>query len=257
MNFGICTDLKNAQLIKSIGFDYIEGSLSGISQMSKDDIREKLELFNDIGIKMDVTNMFFPGEIKLAGNDADMSKINDYIHRAFDNASAFGVETCVLGSGNARRIPNEFDYNKGYEQVLESVRLSGEIAQEYGITVVIEPLNTQETNVFTTVKESLEACKKINLENVCVLADLYHVFVEKEDFSILPVAGEKLRHIHFCNPTKRIYPASDDGYDYAPFVTALKQAGYNGKISIEARSDDLAKDSVKALELLKQIFSTK
>ena len=257
MNFGICTGLENAQLLKSMGFDYIEGSLSTVAKMNRDEISEKLKLFNDYGIKMNVTNMFFPGDIKLAGESADINKIKDYICRAFDNASQFGVKTCVLGSGNARRIPDESDYNKGYEQVLEAVKVAGEIAQQYEITIAIEPLNLQETNIFTTVKESLEACKKINLENVCVLADLYHMFVEKEDFSILPAAGEKLCHIHFCNPVERIYPSITDSYDYTPFISALKQAGYKGKISVEARSDDIAKDGVKALELLKQIFCTK
>ncbi|MBQ2774428.1 MAG: sugar phosphate isomerase/epimerase [Clostridia bacterium] len=255
MKFGICTGLENAPLLKTMGYDYIEGSLSGIAKLSKEQIKENLRILNDLDFKMDVTNMFFPGEINLAGESTDINKVKDYVYRAFDNAAQFDVNTCVLGSGNARRIPDGFDYDKGYAQVLEAVSAAGEIAQEYAITIAIEPLNSQETNIFTTVSESLEACKKINLKNICVLADLYHMFVEKEDFSILTAAGEKLHHIHFCNPVQRIYPEIGDDYDYSPFVEALKN--YQGKISIEARTDNIEKDGIKALEIAKQLFCEK
>ncbi len=257
MKFGICTGPENAQLLKSMGFDYIEGSLAETAKMTKEEISEKRKLFNGCGIKMNVTNMFFPGDIKLAGESANINQIRNYVCKAFDNASHFGVKTCVLGSGGARRIPDGYDFDKGYNQVLEAVKVAGEIAQGYEITIAIEPLNSKETNIFTTVAESLEACKKLNLENVCVLADIYHMFAQKEDFSILPVAANKLHHIHFCNPVERMFPSVCDNYDYTPFISALKQAGYKGKISIEAHTSDIAKDGVKAINLLKQIFSAK
>ncbi len=252
MKFGICAGLENAPILKTMGYDYIEGTLSGIAKLNKEQVSEKLDMLNDIGIEMSVTNMFFPGEIKLAGESSELSAIKDYIHRAFDNAAVFGVKTCVLGSGNARRIPDGFDYKKGYEQVLTAVGTAGEIAQEYGITIAIEPLNSQETNTFTTVAESLDACNKINLNSVCVLADLYHMFAEKEDFSILHKASEKLCHIHFCNPVQRIYPEVGDEYDYTPFISALSD--YKGKISIEAHTNDIKKDGIKALEILNKLF---
>lgn len=259
MKLGVCAGIDSAQAVSDAGYDYIEGGLHVIAKMSREQLVQNKEYLDDCNIKMEATNLFFPGEIHLAGEDADLQKISDYVHRAFDNAVFLGVQTCVLGSGGSRRIPDGIERKRGYEQVLKAVRTAGEIAKDYGITIAIEPLNSLESNVFTTVRESLEACRVIGLDTVCVLADIYHMFMEKEDFSILPIAGDRLKHIHFSHPlnyseSKRVYPFEGDEYDYAPFADALRQAGYCGRISIEAGTKDIRNDAAKSFGLMKKLF---
>lgn len=35
MKFGVCTDVKNAQILKNIGYDYLELSLNNIAELSE------------------------------------------------------------------------------------------------------------------------------------------------------------------------------------------------------------------------------
>ena len=88
--------------------------------------------------------------------------------------------------------------------------------------------------------------------------------MENEDFGALRYAGDKLIHIHFSNPTakdspnggkmKRIFPAEGDGYNYAPFVQAVKKAGYDGRMSIEANCIDFEAEAAEGLKTMKKLF---
>lgn len=169
----------------------------------------------------------------------------------------------MLGSGRSRSVPDGFDREKGLEQLYSALRVIDGEARERGIRVAIEPLNRLETNVFTTVRESTDICRKLGLKSVFVLADIYHMVMENEDFGALGYAGERLIHIHFSNPTardtesgksKRVYPAEGDGYDYTPFVSAVKNAGYDGRISIEAGCTDFEKEAAAGLKMMRKLF---
>jgi sugar phosphate isomerase/epimerase len=47
-----------------------------------------------------------------------------------------------------------------------------------------------------------------------------------------------IKHVHLDNPLsefpKRVVPRRDDGFDYGPFLEALKGISYKGIISVEA-----------------------
>lgn len=170
----------------------------------------------------------------------------------------------MLGSGRSRSVPDGFDRENGLEQIHSALRVIDDEAGEHGIRVAIEPLNRLETNVFTTVRESVDTCRTLGLKNIFVLADIYHMVMENEDFGALRYAGDKLIHIHFSNPTakdspnggkmKRIFPAEGDGYNYASFVQAVKEAGYDGRMSIEANCINFEAEAAEGLKMMKKLF---
>jgi sugar phosphate isomerase/epimerase len=60
--------------------------------------------------------------------------------------------------------------------------------------------------------------------------------MEREDAEILVQAREHLVHLHFANPDGRRWPKSaDEDPDYGRFFRLIKQIGYTGGLSIEAR----------------------
>lgn len=263
MKLGTCAGLDKFEAAAEIGYDYLESNLGVIKNLNRTQLGEAKKILDGHEIKLEATNCFFPGEIHLAGDDATtLDEIKDYTCRAFENAKLLGAETCVLGSGRTRSVPEGFDRERGVGQVLDAVRAIGEIAKEYGIRVAIEPLNSLESNIFTTVRETADTCRELGLDNVCVLADIYHMVMEKEDFSSLSYASDKLIHVHFSNPvalgatgtSKRIFPAEGDGYNYAPFVKALSDAGYDGRISIEAGCNCFETEAAEGLRMMKKLF---
>ena len=263
MRFGTCVGFDKLESAAKLGYDYLESNLGHIKSLSEQELKNTKAMLDGYGAKLEAANCFFPGEIRLAGEDADIEIIRDYTRRAFDNAVFLGIKTCVLGSGRSRSVPDGFDRENGLEQIHSALRVIDDEAGEHGIRVAIEPLNRLETNVFTTVRESVDICRALGLKNIFVLADIYHMVMENEDLGALRYAGDKLIHIHFSNPTardtesgksKRVYPAEGDGYDYTPFVSVVKNAGYDGRISIEAGCTDFEKEAAAGLKMMRKLF---
>ena len=123
-----------------------------------------------------------------------------------------------------------------------------------GITVVIEPLRRQETNIINTTRQGLELVKAVNDPNFELLIDFYHLASEKEDAAIILEAREHIRHLHMANPQGRVFPLLWEEFDYAPFFANLRQIGYAGRISIEASSRDVPTEAPKAIALLRRAF---
>ncbi|HZJ78855.1 MAG TPA: sugar phosphate isomerase/epimerase [Clostridia bacterium] len=254
MRFGICRSYEVAELAKKNGFDYLECNLQDVAKMSQQEIKEMQKKFEDVGIAYESTNCFFPGEIKIVGDEVDPDIFKEYTKRALYNAEQLGIETSVIGSGKSRMRPDGFSTEKANEQLLQSLYSMGEIAKEHSICVVIEPLNKGETNTINTVSQAHEFCKKLSHPNIKVLADIYHFHVEKEDVKSIIDCADDLKHVHFANPVERCWPRLEDEYDFTPFANALKQIGYNGRISIEAGTQNIEKDIAPAFEVLNKLF---
>ena len=132
----------------------------------------------------------------------------------------------------------------GYQQVASLLRQVGPVAREHGVTIVIEPLRKAECNLINTFAEGVQLAKDVNDPNVRVLVDFYHLAEEHEPVQhLLDNGRDYLRHVHFANPTGRVFPDKADEADYAPFITALKEIGYDLHVSCEAYAPDGFKQS--------------
>ncbi|MBR6719572.1 MAG: sugar phosphate isomerase/epimerase [Clostridia bacterium] len=256
MKIGICTDAVHiAQLSEGVA-DYVELNLTSLKNMSEADFHRMELILSDKGIKAEATNCFFPGDVKLCGRRLDMVKVSVHTQRALERAAILGIHTCVLGSGAARMIEEGENVKSCSSQLIEVFGRVGDIAKEYGTTVVIEPLNKGETNTVNSVSEASKIVRKLKHDNIMLLADLFHVAMENEPLSVISDNGDILRHMHIARPEGRLFPKEGDGYDYTLVKEACDKAGYNLRISIEGRyeGDDFKKSAEESLEFLKKIF---
>ena len=253
MRFGLCTSLDNIQKVENMGYDYIEPSVTGIVSMSEDEFHQVVQLVKKSRIKCESFNILFPSDIRLTGDQFNEEVFRTYLDHAMNRVTQLGGQTIVLGSGGSRRIPEGFDLQEGRAQLLRAVCIVGDIAASYKLTIAIEPLNTKETNIITTVKEGIEFVSELNHPNVKLLADFYHMRMENEPMEILERAGALLHHLHIANSNGRTYLLSPDEDIYVDFFNAIHNAGYNGRISVEGRALDLEKDGPITLSVLKAL----
>lgn len=257
--FGVCTSFTDKERLlkaKAAGAQYYEVGFGGLSKGTEEEIEEFRQFIKDEGIPCLAANGMFPAEIKLVGPEVDYVEIDEYLDRTADIFSGLGGKTVVLGSGRARRCPDDFSYDKATEQF---VRLCADhvapYMRKYGLTCAIEPLRSSECNMVTTAKRGFELCKAANVPEVKLLIDLFHFDTEKEDReSILNYKG-CLQHIHVASATNdRKYPSPNDGTDYKQFIELLRKAEYSPKrISLEGRSDDFYEEAKVAFDLLKSL----
>ena len=158
----------------------------------------------------------------------------------------------VFGSGKCRTCPLDVKFLDAYKRLVEVCRLTGEIAGKYGIKVVIEPLSRKETNMICTVAEGAVLQQDVANENVGLLADYFHICANADDVNSIAVIKD-LDHIHIASGNGRRYPLPGDGESYGALFAALRAAGYNARMSIEGKTENIAQDGKAALAYMKQL----
>ena len=251
---GYCTGLKNLEPAKAAGFEYVELGATEIAGLTDADFEAAAARIKALGISTPVANLFLPATLKVTGPDINADAQMAHVKKAFTRLAQLGTGIVVFGSGGARRVPEGFDKEEAYKQLVDFGRRAAREAATHKITIAIEPLRRQETNIINTAGEGLELVKAINHPNFQLMIDFYHLASEKEDPEIVIRAKDHIRHLHFANPTGRVFPLKWEEFDYAPFFANLKKIGYDKRISMEGSTKDLATEGPITVALLKKAF---
>jgi D-psicose/D-tagatose/L-ribulose 3-epimerase len=252
---GVCTPLRGIDAAKTAGFDYLELGTSEIAGLSDADYESALARVKQVGLAVPVTNLFLPATLKVTGPQTDREEQGRYVRKAFARLSRLGTGIVVFGSGGARRVPDGFSKEAAFDQLVDFGRRVATEGKSHGITIAVEPLRREETNIINSAAEGLALVKAVNDPNFQLMIDFYHLASEHEDPAIVLGAREHLRHLHMANPQGRVFPLAWDEYDYAPFFENLRAIGYDKRISVEASAKDFAVDAPRAISLLRRAFA--
>src|SRR5690606_467271 len=93
--------------------------------------------------------------------------------------------------------------------------------------------NRYETNLLNTLESASGFLDKNGLENVKLLADLFHMNIEEDNLAqAIRDYGKYSGHMHFADSNRR--PMGFGHTDMVPIAEALKEIGYSGYVSAEA-----------------------
>jgi sugar phosphate isomerase/epimerase len=250
-------DLRRAA---EFGYDFPELTVGAMMQLTGAEFAETAQLLQDAGITVPVFNSFIPPTLKLTGPDIDPAAIEAFVGRAMERVLAVGGGQIIFGSGGARTVPSGFSQETAMEQIKRFLHMCDTYAGQHGLIVAIEPLNSRESNIINKVGEALDLAAELNLPNVKVLADGYHMHLEREPFAVLSRATAMglLTHVHLAE-YDRSWPAAEgvgpDGVDYADFFAELKKSGYSGGVALECTASDFAAKSASALRYIKSVWA--
>ena len=251
---GYCTGLKNLEAAKAAGFEYVELGATEIAALSDADFDAAAARIKTLGIATPAANLFLPGTLKVTGPQIDPEQQMAHVRKALTRLARLGTEVVVFGSGGARRVPDGFAKEEAFKQLVDFGRRAAREARANGITIAIEPLRKQETNIINTAAEGLELVNAIADPNFQLMIDFYHLASEQEDPSIVLRAKDHIRHLHMANPAGRVFPQKWEEFDYAPFFANLRAIGYDKRISVEGNTTDLAAQGPPAVALLHKAF---
>jgi sugar phosphate isomerase/epimerase len=251
---GYCSNLENMEAAKAAGFEYLELGTSELAALPDDEFEKTLERIKALGLPVPVTNLFVPAAIKLTGPDTNAGAQNEYVRKAFARLARLGTAIVVFGSGGARRVPEGFARDEAFRQLVDFGRRAADAGKAHGITIAIEPLRRQESNIINSAAEGLELVKAVNHPHFQLMIDFYHLASEREDPGIVIRAKDHLRHLHVANPVGRVFPLEWEEFEYAPFFATLEKIGYDGRISVEAGSKDIPVEGARSIALLRRGF---
>ena len=226
-------DKKLAPAFAAAGYGYLELFITAeIVPGKEDDVFAKnLAALKALPIPTTFLNGFITGDIPMVGPDAQHDKVEKWVRTAFPRAQKLGVGVVTVGSGGSRRCPKGFEPAKAREQFSKILGRIAPIARDHGIRLTIENLNTAETNLCTSIAESVEVITAAG-PDVFLTADLYHMMRDNDPAEELRKAKGRLIHCHVAEKEVRSAPGTK-GDDFLPHLRILREMGYAGAFSFE------------------------
>src|SRR5690242_1304573 len=127
--FGVCTSVDNAAVVKAAGFDYVEENVQNLLQgLTPDAEWTGAARAAASPLPVPAANVYLPGKLKITGPQVDMDALRSYVRTVFERAKKVGIRTIVFGSAGARNLPDGFDRNTAEQQILEFIRMFAPIA---------------------------------------------------------------------------------------------------------------------------------
>ena len=261
IRFGICgcmispADPLGADIVEqlaTLGYDYLELSLRDLAALPETAFTRLVTRLQRAGVPCEACNNFFPAEIRLTGPAADLPAAVAYARLALARAARLGVKVVVFGSSGARNVPAGFPLDAAWAQLRALLVALGPVAEEHGLTIVIEHLNRGESNILNSIAEGWRMAREVAHPRIRVLADAYHVRQENEDPAILAQVTPPLAHVHVAQRAERVFPDGNDAA-LAAFFRQLRAASYTGRVSIEGYTKDFSADAARALRVCREL----
>lgn len=253
MKFGCCASIDNAEAVYRAGFDYLEAGVTSLIPDEDDTtFAPVLEKYQASPIPVAAFNLFLPRDLKIVGPEIDMARMEQYVQRAVARIQAVGATIAVIGSGGSRNVPEGFSRGEATAQIVRFLKLVADAADPTDVTIAIEPLNRKESNIINSVAEGVEIARQVDRPSIRVLADFYHMDEDDEPLDTLTANQDWLAHIHVAD-SGRLAPGTGS-YPYAEFVDQLRQAGYQGMVSVECRWNDFEAEAAPSVKFLRHVF---
>ncbi|MEL7237383.1 MAG: sugar phosphate isomerase/epimerase family protein [Planctomycetota bacterium] len=235
-SFGVCCSPNHSAALAEAGFDYIEANAQAYFQGKKPDEDVDVENFAAGSVlPLVACNCLMPGHMKIVGPDRNAAALELYINNVLRRAESARVPMLVFGAGGSRNVPEGFDRGEALAQIVEFLRMAGAVADTHGVTIAVEPLRSQECNILNSLAEAMEVVRAVDSPAVKCLVDSYHHWSEDEPTEAIVKAGDAIAHVHVADLDGRVAPgeSGDVAEQYRVFFGALKQIGYDGRVSIE------------------------
>ena len=236
---GIVSPLSRDSVIHAAGFKYIGESVSNMLSPSLSDeaFEANLKRIKSAKTKVLSCNVFFPGNIKIAGPDVNAEQVLVYAEKVLSRADKAGVKYIILGSSSARSIPQGYDKEKAKSDFVKICSELAKLAGKYKIIIALENLQSSETNFINTVKDAADVVRQVNNTAFGLNADIFHMMRENESPDEIVKAAKLLVFCEVAEKEKRSLPGVMKD-NFMPYFKALKKINYKKYIFIEGKIEN-------------------
>jgi len=138
----------------------------------------------------------------------------------------------VIGGVRGTLTGSDVEKADQYGRAVDGVRRYGEYARQVGVSLVIEPINRYETNYINTIQDALRFISDVDLDNLGVLPDTFHMNIEEANLAeSLRSAGNLVHHVQFTDSNR--LAAGHGHIDFRALAAVLTDFGYRGYLSTE------------------------
>jgi sugar phosphate isomerase/epimerase len=250
-DLGIIAPLEQDSIVYAAGFRMLGESVGRMlsPSLTEEQFQQNLLRIKNAKCRVVLCNIFFPGNIKIAGPSVDENRVLGYADTVFLRAKKAGIPLIVLGSGGARRIPDDYDPVKAKTDFVPLCRKLAILAAKYGISIALESLESAESNFLISLKSAAEVVRMVDQPNFKLNADIFHMMREGESPQSIVDAADVLVYCEIAEKQKRSLPGVQ-GDDFKPWLRALRKANYKSHIFIEGNTTDPGNDMPLSFKFL-------
>ncbi len=196
-------------------------------------IREQLQRHN---LSLALHNLpagdWATGERGIACHPDRVTEFEAGLTEAIRYATALG---CPLLNCLAGIPPEGVDRATALATLGRNLRVAARQAAEAGLTLLVEPINTQDVPGFllATVADVMQIRHGAGLDGVSLQLDIYHVVrMQQDPVALLARYGGLVRHVQIADAPGRHEPGTG-AIDFEALLAALATANYQGRIGCE------------------------
>jgi len=258
MRLGACGSVETASALGRAGFEFVEPMVVGLldPRVDEETFQQRKAAFLEAAgdLRAEAFNCFYPREMRITGPDVNLEALREYAAVAARRAVEIGGEVIVLGSGRARSAPEGWQTEKARDQIAAFLAEIAPAMLATGVTVVIEPLGPTECNCLNTVADGHAMMRRVDARAIGLLADSWHIWQNDEPLDEVAPLVPDVTHVHIADPDGRVAPETVKP-PLAAFLSVLKRAGYDGRISVECRWTDLPGQAPRVVEAVRDAWA--
>ena len=224
--------------IKSMGFDVVEIPVENPELIDAKAVNNALIEYD---LEPTVCGVFGPTK-DLTHDDVSVHETCfRYIEKCFELCNAWNVDF-VAGPmysavGKARMVSSE-QRKIEWERAVNNLRKVCEVAQSFGTSIALEPLNRFESDMVNTAEDVMRLVTDINYTEAKVLLDGFHMTIEEKNIrEAINTVGDKLLHVQVSENHRGI-PGSGLTPWYE-FQKGLEDIDYKGAMVIEGFTPEI------------------
>ena len=235
---GIAAPLDQAAAMKTAGAEFLTENVGNflVPDKPESEFEKNLAKLAFSPLPILACNSFIrAAHLHCVGAAANHDSVLEWSEITFRRMQKAGGKIIVFGSGSAREIPDGWPKEKADAQFVALLKRMGPLAQTYGLTVTVEQLQADECNFINHISEGAALIRAAGHPNIRLLADLYHMACMGDSPAELKAAMDVVAHVEIAEKNGRTVPGVS-GDDFRPFFRVLREANYQGAISIEGKS---------------------
>lgn len=254
MNYGIGTTMTHYHRLEVLEIPYIELPGNQIAQMSEEEFQSVCQIIQSGKVKCCGFNAAFPADIALCGADFDLDRALSYFEGLCQRGKQLEISAIGVGSPKSRHFQMGEDVDAAWAQMEAFLTAAADIAAQYGIIVMYESLNRQESHLGVSLREGVDLVKRLNRPNLKLVFDIYHLHMEGEPLTVLTYALPYIHHVHIAERAgeERRYPSFAMFQQYKTIFAMLREGGYQGIVCTEAFDGDVTEGAQRFLRIMKR-----